>query len=59
MLQLKKRADVLAIVKERILTTNSCLVTQTRKEQCTLQGVITLLDMLSSSIKVSVDGTES
>ncbi|XP_039978153.1 gasdermin-E-like isoform X2 [Xiphias gladius] len=50
--QLEKRAEVLAVVKERILTTNSCSVTQTKKEQCTFQGVLGLLGMLGSSVKV-------
>lgn len=50
--QLEKRAEVLAVLKERILTTNSCSVTQTRKEQCTFQGVLGLVGMLGSSVKV-------
>ncbi|KAG7245114.1 hypothetical protein INR49_023680 [Caranx melampygus] len=36
--QLEKRADVLGIVKERIITTNSCSITQTKKEQCIFKG---------------------
>lgn len=52
--QLKKHAEVLAVVKERILTTNSCSVTQTKKEQCTLRGVLRLVGMLGSSVKVGV-----
>lgn len=52
--QLKKRADVLAVVKERILTTNSCSITMTKKRQCTFQGVLGLVGMLGSSIKVGV-----
>ncbi len=50
--QLEKRAEVLAVVKERILTANSCSVTQTKKEQCTFQGVLGLVGMLGSSVKV-------
>lgn len=50
--QLEKRAELLAVVKERILTTNSCSVTQTKKEQCTFQGVLGLVGMLGSSVKV-------
>lgn len=50
--QLKKRAEVLTVLKERILTTNSCSVTQTKKEQCAFQGVLGLVDMLGSSLKV-------
>ncbi|XP_068567079.1 gasdermin-E-like [Cebidichthys violaceus] len=52
MQQLEKRADVLAVVKERILTTNSCSITQTKSEQCTFQGILRLLGMLGSSVKV-------
>uniref|UniRef100_A0A3P8W6C1 Gasdermin pore forming domain-containing protein n=1 Tax=Cynoglossus semilaevis TaxID=244447 RepID=A0A3P8W6C1_CYNSE len=54
-LQLKKRADVLAIVKERILTTNSCLVTQTRKEQCTLELFVCNCVQKKGSYKVDSD----
>ncbi|XP_034401904.1 gasdermin-E-like [Cyclopterus lumpus] len=50
--QLEKRADVLAVVKERILTTNSCSITQTKKEQCIFQGMLGLLGMLGNSVKV-------
>ncbi|KAM9340283.1 gasdermin-E-like [Symphorus nematophorus] len=52
--QLEKRADVLAVVKERILTTSSCSVTQTKKEHCTFQGMLGLVGMLSGSVKVCV-----
>ncbi|KAM4724862.1 gasdermin-E-like [Anableps anableps] len=50
--QLEKRAEVLAVVKERILTTNSCSVTLMKKQQCTFQGVLSLLGLLGSSVKV-------
>lgn len=50
--QLKKGSEVLVVVKERILTTNSCSVTQTRKDHCALQGVLSLIGMLGSSVKV-------
>ena len=56
--QLEKQADVLAVVKERILTTDSCPLTQTKNEQCTFQGVLGLLDMLGISVKVGLDGVE-
>ncbi|XP_031179122.1 gasdermin-E-like isoform X2 [Sander lucioperca] len=52
--QLEKRADVLAVVKERILTANSCTVTQTKKEQCVFQGMLGLVGMMGSSFKVCV-----
>lgn len=44
--QLKKRDDVLAVVKERVLTTSSCSVTLIKKDQCTLRGVLRLMGML-------------
>jgi len=50
--QLEKRAEVLAVVKERILTTSSCSVTLTKKQQCTFQGLLGLLGLLGSSVKV-------
>ncbi|XP_031710053.1 gasdermin-E-like [Anarrhichthys ocellatus] len=50
--QLEKRADVLAVVKERILTTDSCSITQTKSEQCIFQGILGLLGMLGNSVKV-------
>eukprot|EP00064_Thunnus_orientalis_P011514 superscaffoldBa00001666_g11545 len=49
--QLEKRAEVLAVVKERILTTSTCTVSQTKKEDCTFQG---LMGMLGSRVKVCV-----
>lgn len=50
--QLKKQDDVLVVVKERILTTSSCSVTMIKKDQCTIRGVLGLLGMLESSVKV-------
>lgn len=50
--QLKKRDDVLAVVKERILTTSSCSVTLTKNDQCTIRGVLGLMGILGSSVKV-------
>lgn len=52
--QLEKRTEVLAVVKDRIFTTNSCSVTQKQKDQCIFQGVLALLGMLGSSAKVCV-----
>ncbi|XP_028317473.1 gasdermin-E-like [Gouania willdenowi] len=57
--QLKKRAEVLAVVKERILTTNTCSVSQTKKEQCSFQGVLWMLGLLGGSFKVQVKDTNS
>lgn len=50
--QLKKQAEVLAVVYERIITTDSCTVTQTKKEQCAFQGVLGIVGMLGKSVKV-------
>lgn len=50
--QLEKRADVLAVVTERIFTTDSCFITQTRRDQCTFQGVLGLLGILGNSFQV-------
>lgn len=50
--QLKKRAEVLTVVKERIFTTSSCNVSHTRKEHCSFKGVLGLLGLLGSSVKV-------
>ncbi|XP_038581104.1 gasdermin-E-like [Micropterus salmoides] len=52
--QLEKRAEVLAVVKERILTANSCSITQMKKEQCIFQGVLKLVGLLGGSVKVLV-----
>ncbi|XP_041867279.1 gasdermin-E-like isoform X2 [Melanotaenia boesemani] len=52
--QLEKRAEVLAVVKERILTTSSCTVTLTKQQQCTFRAVLGLLGLLGSSVKVCV-----
>ncbi|XP_068189100.1 gasdermin-E-like [Antennarius striatus] len=52
--QLKKQAELLAVVKERIITTTSCSITQTKREHCTFQGVLGLAGMLGNSVKVSV-----
>ncbi|GAA6228608.1 non-syndromic hearing impairment protein 5 homolog isoform X3 [Lates japonicus] len=57
--QVEKQAEVLAIVKERILTTNSCSISQTKKKQCTFQGVLGLLGMLGSSVKVCVNDSNN
>ncbi|MEQ2285176.1 hypothetical protein AMECASPLE_029153 [Ameca splendens] len=60
--QLKKHSEVLTVVKERILTTNSCYVTLTKKQQCTFQGVLRLLGLLGSSMKVygkDINNTEA
>lgn len=50
--QLKKSDDVLAVVKERIITTSSCSITLTKKDQCTIRGVLGLMGMLGNSVKV-------
>lgn len=50
--QLEKRADVLAVVKERILTTSPCSVTLRRKQQCGFHGVLSLLSLLGNTVRV-------
>ncbi|KAK5902814.1 hypothetical protein CesoFtcFv8_008034 [Champsocephalus esox] len=41
--QMEKREEVLAVVKERILTTTPCSITQKKREQCIFQGLVGLL----------------
>lgn len=50
--QLKRQDVVLAVVKERILTTSSCSVTMTKKNQCTVLGMLGVMSMLGGSVKV-------
>ncbi|XP_030597377.1 gasdermin-E-like [Archocentrus centrarchus] len=57
--QLEKRAEVVALVKERIFTTSPCSITQTKVEECTFQGVLGLVGMLGSSVKVCVKDSNS
>lgn len=57
--QLEKRSDILAVVKERILTTAACTVTETKKEQCALHAMVGLLGKLGANIKVSLLCIES
>ncbi|XP_069032348.1 gasdermin-E-like [Embiotoca jacksoni] len=57
--QLEKRVEVLAVVKERIFTINSCSIAQKKKEQFSFQGVIGLLGMLGHSVKVCVNDSNN
>lgn len=57
--QIEKRAEVVGLVKERILTTSPCSITQTKVEECTFQGVLGLVGMLGSSVKVCVKDSNS
>ncbi|XP_029298310.1 gasdermin-E-like [Cottoperca gobio] len=52
--QLEKQSEVLAVVKERILTTNTCSITQTKTEQCTFKGMLGLMGMLGKPVKTCV-----
>ncbi|XP_029023078.1 gasdermin-E-like [Betta splendens] len=52
--QLRKQTEVLAVVKERILTTSSCSITQTKQENCAIQGMLGIMGMLGNSVKVCV-----
>ncbi|XP_029370318.1 gasdermin-E-like [Echeneis naucrates] len=55
--QLEKRNDVLAIVKERIITSKSCTITQAKKGHCSFQGMFGLLDLLGSPGKICAEST--
>ncbi|XP_034457007.1 gasdermin-E-like [Hippoglossus hippoglossus] len=57
MQQLKKQAEVLAIVKERILTTESCSITQSKNEKYIFQAVFGLVGMLGSFVKCVQDSS--
>lgn len=50
--QLKKRDLVLAVVKERIITTSSCAITMIKKDQCITRGVLGIMGLLGKSTKV-------
>lgn len=53
--QLEKRAEVLAVLKDKIFTTSSCSITQKRKERCMLQGVLKLVGLLGGTAKLCVN----
>lgn len=59
MQQLEKKAEVLAVVKDVVITTESCSIKQTKKEQCALQGVLGLVGLLGSFFKVCVSDRNS
>ncbi|XP_057684327.1 gasdermin-E-like [Corythoichthys intestinalis] len=52
--QLEKQSDVLAVVKERIVTTAACIVTETKKEKCAFHGIVGLLGNLGANIKMCI-----
>uniref|UniRef100_A0A671Y257 Gasdermin-E-like n=1 Tax=Sparus aurata TaxID=8175 RepID=A0A671Y257_SPAAU len=52
--QLQKRAELLAVVKERIFTTSSCTINLKKKKQCSFGGVLGLKSFLGNSVKVCV-----
>ncbi|KAM9737825.1 gasdermin-E-like isoform 1-T2 [Menidia menidia] len=52
--QLDKRAEVLGVVKERILTTSPCSITLKKTQKCAFRVVLRLLCQLGSSVKVCV-----
>lgn len=43
MQQLKKKCEVLVVVKEVVLTTRPCSLTHTRRDQCNLMGALSPL----------------
>ncbi|XP_037119166.1 gasdermin-E-like [Syngnathus acus] len=57
--QLEKRSDVLAVVKERILTTADCTVTQTQEKRCALRAVLRVLGNLSANMKACIERNHS
>lgn len=57
--QLKKKSEVLVVVKEIVLTTSPCSLTHTRKDQCALKGALSLLSQLGGSVQVSVKESNS
>ncbi|XP_030002330.1 gasdermin-E-like [Sphaeramia orbicularis] len=59
MQQLEKKAEVLAVVKDIVITAESCSIKQTKKEQCALQGVLGLVGLLGSFLKVCVSDRSS
>ncbi|XP_061738446.1 gasdermin-E-like [Nerophis ophidion] len=52
--QLEKRAEVLAVVKQTIFTTEACAVKQIKKESCALRGIVGLMGTLGGSVKLCV-----
>ncbi|CAG5890422.1 unnamed protein product, partial [Menidia menidia] len=52
--QLDKRAEVLGVVKERILTTSPCSITLNKTQQCAFRVVLRLLCLLGSSVKLEI-----
>lgn len=52
--QLQKRAELLAVVKERIFTTSSCTISLRKKEQCSFGGMLALKNFLGNSVSVCV-----
>ncbi|XP_036947870.1 gasdermin-E-like [Acanthopagrus latus] len=50
--QLQKRAELLAVVKERIFTTSSCTISLRKKEQCSFGGMLALKNFLGNSVCV-------
>ncbi|KAF7647268.1 hypothetical protein LDENG_00174960 [Lucifuga dentata] len=57
--QLEKRAEVLAVLKERILTTSPCSITETQQDQCNCLGVLGLRRKLGTTVKVYVKDSGS
>uniref|UniRef100_A0A4W5K1L7 Gasdermin Eb n=1 Tax=Hucho hucho TaxID=62062 RepID=A0A4W5K1L7_9TELE len=58
--QSQKRAEVFAVLKERILTTTPCSISEQVQEQGTCQGVLGLLGKLGThSVKVCVQENSS
>lgn len=52
--QLKKKSEVLVVVKEVVLTTGPCSLTHTRRNQCSLMGALSLLSSVQVCLCVCV-----
>ncbi|XP_010891360.1 gasdermin-E [Esox lucius] len=58
--QCQKRAEVFAVLKERVLTTTPCSISEQVQEQTTCQGVLGLLGKLGTrSVQVCVEENSS
>ncbi|CAL8297572.1 unnamed protein product [Lota lota] len=52
--QVQKRNHVLAVLKERVITTTPCAITETHKKQSSCGGRLNLMGMLGRTVEISV-----
>ncbi|KAM4631521.1 gasdermin-E-like [Polymixia lowei] len=57
--QLEKQADVLAVLKARVLTTCPCSLTETHQKQGTCGGVLGCVGKLGSTVEICVNDNSS